>query len=137
MSELIAGIADFAGPLGPFREAVDLLPRMDAWVEGLGDSGVARLVALLADPPGDLGGASTVDFFDTLGELLCLAVRRRPDGAVERLTPLLTLPGARLYAVDALGCTGDPSAVPALRSLVPRDGEEREHIADALAELND
>lgn len=139
MSELVAAIADFAGPLGPFREAGDLLPRMDAWVAGLGDTGVARLAALLADPPGEseLPGVSMVDFLDTLGELLCSAVERRPEGAVAVLAPLLAADRSRLYAVDALGCSGDPAAVPALRALTPRDDEERERIADALGELGE
>ena len=110
--EIVAGIRDLAGPLGPFQSLDDQLERTDGWLRLMGDDAVDQLVSLITDPPSmhELGETESEVFTDVLGEMLCRLATLRPAESVPRLSAHLASDRARPFVADALGSSKSAEA---------------------------
>ncbi len=135
--ELIEVLADFAGPLGPFRSPDDQEKTFrESLAEATSDD-LGLLLDLLSHPPPV--AASRADAWDyTLEEALLAVGKLEPTRAAARMEAMLRSPAGRATVIAALGGLGEASSVHALGDLVAEEelgDNELVTLACALGEL--
>ncbi|MET0135290.1 MAG: hypothetical protein ABW215_17055 [Kibdelosporangium sp.] len=135
--DVIAALADFAGPLGPLRSPAELESARRRWVETTDLAAFESLLGLLLRPTPDLARLNPDDVEFELSELLIGLGRRDVDAALHQLAPLAGVLAARPVVIDVLGGLG-PAALALLEPLV-RDSslsaDNTVRLACALGEI--
>lgn len=95
-----------------FQSFEEQLRHTDHWLDSLGEKGIDQLLEIAASPPAreELETIEQDEFMVTLGELLCRAAERHPNGAVPQLVAHLGNDQIGQFVADALAATGAPAA---------------------------
>lgn len=135
--ELIAIVADRAGPLGPLRTPEDHERLFRDGMSRATSDDLQRLADLSTEGPPAWSGLRLEEWHDSLVEALVELGTREPRLA--RLLEARLAPGpGRIVSISALGAIGLPSSIAALGALVADatlSTDERIMLADALGEI--
>ena len=131
-NELIAIVADYAGPVTPFRTDKDQTRSFEEALAHTTEEDLTALLGLLEHPPPD---AAHDGWHYALERALVLVGTRHRNPAVAALMALVRCdpPIHRETTIAALGELGDPEHVPALAAVVDDDLTEDELVALACA----
>jgi hypothetical protein len=137
---LIATLADFAGPLGPFQTCEELERRRQVWLDQLDDRETETLLSLLTDPPrpAEYRPASWEEFeLDVTDSLIALG-QRDPLQFMKLLGPLLENGRARPAIIEVIGALGLHEGIYWLKPLVSNPQlttDELVRLACSLGEI--
>lgn len=139
--EVIAGLVDFAGPLGPFESFDEHLRRRDQWVD-VGDLALLdRLLELAAVPPDDreIAPVNRENLELEISEMLARIGRRHPEETLNKLRAHWNGDIAkRPILIDVLASIGRGEGVDMIAPLAVKtelDEDVLVRIAGALGEI--
>lgn len=134
-SELIAVVADYAGPVTPFRTDEDQTRSFEEALAHATEEDLRALLGLLERPP---PAAAQDGWHDALEQALVLVGAQHRDAATTALTALLHRdpPVHRETAIAALGELGGPEQVSALAA-VSEDGLSHAELVALACALGD
>jgi hypothetical protein len=138
--ELIQVLADFAGPLGPFRALEEMEERRSAWLDGLRASDLPALLDLLRSPPApaEYSPATADDFELELTDAVTAAAAGDPEPSLALMTPLIQDDRARGAVIDVIGGLQLARGLELLAPLVidaRLTSDERVRLACALGDI--
>jgi hypothetical protein len=116
-TDLIEPIADYAGPLGPFREPEEQEQQFRQWLSGARFDWLEPLLDLLFNPPPEASHIAVKNGWDVaLVECLTHVGKLNPQRFLERVEPHLMREEARLFLIWVIGWIGHREGV---RVLIP------------------
>lgn len=137
---LIAALADFAGPLDPDRDLEAEEDYRRRWLDALQPVDLNVLIDLLVHPPEPREVApASMEFFELeLGDALVAIGRKHPEPTLLRLAPLLAEVSCRPLVMEVLAELRLPVGLALLRPWATRlavERNERARVAEALGKI--
>ena len=138
--DVLAVLADFAGPLGPLQSPEERDARKQQWMDTVEMSAVNRLLAVLvrSRQPPELERLDKDHVEFELAELLIGVGRRDEDAALARVAPLLDLAQARPVLIDVIGGLRSQASLSLLARVMREPDlseDETVRLACALGEI--
>jgi hypothetical protein len=138
-TELVEPIADYAGPLGPFRTPEEREQQFRQWLSGARFDWLEPLLDLLLNPPVEASHSFGKDGWHVaLVECLAHVGKLDPQRFHARVAPLLVREEIRLPVICALEEIGGQESAKVLRVLYDTgtlSDEEISYLAGALGEI--
>jgi hypothetical protein len=138
---VLAVLADFAGPLGPFESPEEQDARKQQWMDTVEMSAVEQLLAVVqrSRRPPELERLDENDVEFELTELLVGVGRRDDDATLARVAPLLDVAQARPVLIDVIGGLRSQAGLPLLERVMREpvlSEDETVRLACALGEVS-
>jgi hypothetical protein len=138
--DVLAVLADFAGPLGPLQSPEERDARKQQWMDTVEMSAVDQLLAVLLRScrPRELERLDKDDVEFELTELLIGVGRRDDDATLIRVAPLLDIAQARPVLIDVIGGLRSQAGLPLLERVMREPDlseDETVRLACALGEV--
>ena len=138
--DVLAVLADFAGPLGPLQTPEERDARKQQWMDTVEMSAVDRLLAVLvrSRQPPELERLDKDHVEFELAELLIGVGRRDEDATLARVAPLLDVARARPALIDVIGGLRSQAGLPLLARVMREPDlseDETVRLACALGEI--